>query len=388
MNSFIGISEEEQTIELLEHVSDCCNKDDSWLEAWKKKAEAKETAEVLKEIVSLSPSFFSSDDTGEGSFNALVRCILGRTKPPQQLQLVQQLSAQLVAPAVKGFEMDRLKVLGGLFNSLPPSDIARYFVFKDIFGFASSRGFLPVIVNQLSEVEQWVRSWGCSVDQTRDLYKLIAAGLKANKEYTRSAEFMCKHVASFNGAAAADLTKATADSLELLSVTLASPELYDASHLLALDSIKHLKGQPAHTLLDIYCRGDLLEYSKFVSAHPATLADLKLSQEEMLRKVRLMALTSLCARSTVLSFATVAERLQITEADVEPWIIDVIRAGLVEAKVDELNEKIVVTRSTHTEFGIEQWKILQKRLQAWHTNLTEVQSVLQNVDQQIKSQIR
>ncbi len=37
----------------------------------------------------------------------------------------------------------------------------------------------------------------------------------------------------------------------------------------------------------------------------------------------------------------------------------VIRAGLVEAKLDELNEKLIVSRSTHNEFGMAQWLELQ-----------------------------
>lgn len=37
----------------------------------------------------------------------------------------------------------------------------------------------------------------------------------------------------------------------------------------------------------------------------------------------------------------------------------VIRAGLAEVKIDELNEKLIVSRSTHTEFGAQQWQELQ-----------------------------
>lgn len=37
----------------------------------------------------------------------------------------------------------------------------------------------------------------------------------------------------------------------------------------------------------------------------------------------------------------------------------VIRAGLVEVKIDELNEKLFVSRSTYTDFGPAQWLEVQ-----------------------------
>lgn len=88
---------------------------------------------------------------------------------------------------------------------------------------------------------------------------------------------------------------------------------------------------------------------------------LGLSHADNLIKIRLLTLASLCADSTVVEFEAIAQKLEIEEATVENWVIDgklrrisshvpllnrcyaVIKAGLVEAKVDQSNRKVVVT---------------------------------------------
>ena len=88
----------------------------------------------------------------------------------------------------------------------------------------------------------------------------------------------------------------------------------------------------------------------------------------------------------------------------------VVRAGLVEAKIDELNAKIIVrfvgavwavvarlllthqnamcSRSTFTAFGINQWRDLKVRLEAWQKNISDVQRVLSTVKLQHQQKVR
>jgi len=125
-------------------------------------------------------------------------------------------------------------------------------------------------------------------------------------------------------------------------------------------------------------------YMEWLGKNKENLASLGLSESVISRKMRLLSLAALCSKNSVIEFAAVAEALKINGDDIEAWVIDVIRAGLAEVKIDELNEKLIVSRSTHTEFGAQQWQELQKRLNGWHQNLGEVQQVLDNVRTQLR----
>ena len=63
--------------------------------------------------------------------------------------------------------------------------------------------------------------------------------------------------------------------------------------------------------------------------------------------------------------------------------LKVIRTGLVEAKVDQLNKQVIVSRATRSTFDKAQWQTLHSRLKAWQKNLADVQRVLTNVQTQL-----
>lgn len=79
------------------------------------------------------------------------------------------------------------------------------------------------------------------------------------------------------------------------------------------------------------------------------------------------------------AFAWPSERvlwLQIEEDDVELWIVRAIAAKVLEAKLDQLRQVVVINRTMQRVFGAAQWKDLQSRLASWQQNLEHVSNVL------------
>ena len=58
------------------------------------------------------------------------------------------------------------------------------------------------------------------------------------------------------------------------------------------------------------------------------------------------------------------------------WVIDVIRAGLVEGKLSQLNQTFLIHRSTYRVFGEKQWTEVQGRLDTWRSSLEGVLAVV------------
>eukprot|EP00053_Salpingoeca_punica_P008240 m.74494 g.74494 ORF g.74494 m.74494 type:complete len:396 (+) comp14508_c0_seq1:135-1322(+) len=387
VNAHIEISETDQLLELVNHAATILQDQPDYAAQQSAKVAEGKSAEVLAALVNVVPVYITSLAATEleSVCNSLIH-LVGMQPAADSAALLQKISAAVASSKVPGLAEPRLKILANLYNSLEQRNKLRYQIYVDILGHASNAGLLDALKGQIADVEKWLGDWGCDIAQKRNLYRLISQAYKKANQSSRSAEFLAKLMATYNGAAAAELEQVKADALALVATVLRSPEMYDVSHLLNLDGVKHLKGEKGFELLELYCKSDLETFQKWLAANAATVKQLELDEQELLRKVRLMALTSLCARSSSLDFAGIAKAIQIPEDDVESWIIDVIRADLVEAKLDELNARVVVSRSTHTAFRMEQWQDLQRKLQAWQGNLSEVQTALDNVQTQIRRQ--
>jgi len=88
---------------------------------------------------------------------------------------------------------------------------------------------------------------------------------------------------------------------------------------------------------------------------------------------------------TEISFETVRDTLAIADDEVEQWIVMAIGKKLIEAKIDQLERSIQITRSTKQVFGAAQWKELQGQLAAWKLNLGNVAALVANAQVQAAS---
>lgn len=134
-------------------------------------------------------------------------------------------------------------------------------------------------------------------------------------------------------------------------------------------------------LLEIFAADTLDAYEDFVSSTPLSsisggvLAD---SGDALQTKMRLLTLASLASStpSRSLPYATIASALGVADTEVEKWVIDTIRAGLVEGKLSQLRSEFLVHRATYRVFGEKQWAEVQGRLFVWRRSLEGVLSVI------------
>lgn len=56
----------------------------------------------------------------------------------------------------------------------------------------------------------------------------------------------------------------------------------------------------------------------------------------------------------------------------------VIRANLIEAKINQVKKTILVNRSTYRTFTMDQWKQLSTKLEGWKKSLVDILQVIAN----------
>jgi translation initiation factor 3 subunit M len=139
-----------------------------------------------------------------------------------------------------------------------------------------------------------------------------------------------------------------------------------------------------YTLLEIFQQGKLEDFQSFIQTHPHTLSSNHLSEQDAIRHMRLLSLCSLATEHEEIPYDAIATTLQVDQSEVESWVIDAVSSGLLSAKMDQLQHVVMVERCVVRRFGMEQWKVLQTRLDVWKKN---VKAVLEGLKQSHHSQV-
>ncbi|KAH8550336.1 hypothetical protein BGW37DRAFT_498949 [Umbelopsis sp. PMI_123] len=342
----------------------------AYVSALSEKLSADKQGEVLNQIATDSAILLSAPvkAEAEGALNLVIAILQGND------DAVKVFSKALVDEDADRFNIKQ-KILLNLYNTIPTNSRLRYNVFIAIFDAVVKNEDLDSMMSQFDYVDVWAKEWGLDLETERALYSHLAEELKAAGEERAAYDFFLKTLATYNDspdATSAELAK------QAISTAIQMPNCFAFEDLLQYKSLQQLKGTPEFDLLNIFLNGNLQEYNKFAAQHQDLLANY--DAESNITKMRLLSLASLGSEnlSRELTYADIAAALEISEGDVEMWVIDVIRAGLVEAKLDQLNKTVIVYRSIYRVFGKEQWQQLDSKLNSWKNSLTDILAVISN----------
>jgi translation initiation factor 3 subunit M len=254
-------------------------------------------------------------------------------------------------------------------------------VFIAILDVVTKNGEIDILLPQLPRLDVWVKEWGITTEQIRDLYLKISDKLKEVGESKRFYDFLLRYLKTYtysedNSAAKQYTIKAAIEAIKL-------PEILNFEELFDLTTIKLLKNDEEgglFELLKIFLSGNLKDYKSFINKNPGILEKFELSNEDNIRKIRLLTLASLASEhvGTEISYQDIANSLEIEENEVEMWTIDVIRANLMEARINQLHKVIFINRSTYRTFTTTEWGKLTDKLEGWKGSLADILQVIAN----------
>ncbi|KAG2199447.1 uncharacterized protein EV154DRAFT_502821 [Mucor mucedo] len=310
-----------------------------------------------------------NDREVEGAFNLMIVTLLGA--PQTVLTAAVQAFVDTLTKTESNKTSLKQKILLNLYNALPGNSPLRYNAFVGLVEATTQADELESLYGQLEYVDAWTKQWGIDQQTQRDLYDFLSKTLLNAGEEKLALDFSLKKLATFDGQD--EQVKSLAKEVVLRAINM--DNFFAFEDLLQYAAVQQLKGTEEYQLLDIFLNGTLSTYQTFATTH-GSLVD----SEKNIHKMRLLSLASLGSEnlSRELTYGDIAKSLQIEEEEVEMWVIDVIRAGLVEAKLDQLNKTVIVHRSIYRVFGQEQWKKLSTSLSAWKENLNEILAVVGN----------
>ena len=236
-----------------------------------------------------------------------------------------------------------------------------------------------VLRSQLKNLDIWIAAWEVDEEEQRKLYLLIADVADEAGEDAESYLYLLRALRTIPPDEASS-PESKSLAIRALKAALIHPTHFDFQDLTSSDPIQALRksDQDWYELLEIFNAELLDDYNDFLESHDDFFEKALLDLSVLQRKMRLLTLASLAATtpSRSLPYQHISRALQIPDEDVEMWVIDVIRAGLVEGKLSQLNQTFLIHRSTYRVFGEKQWQEVQGRLDTWRASLNGVLDVV------------
>lgn len=281
--------------------------------------------------------------------------------------LVSKLSAVLAKGAeVEGKDSLSCKQLSYMFKLYPSENKFLYDVYCAWIKVSQVSRSVENLPFNLEKINTWVLKWELEEEKKHELYRLLYDAQYDCGEFSRASEVMVALLSCFDEQTA---KQAQNDAIKCIQRCIKGEGTYVFDHLVELEPIKSLKGQPIYALLEIFVNGTVQDYLSFHQNNPAVLEEHGLDHDESVRKMRLLTLIDLIGTQRELSFDVVIEGLDIQDDELEEIFIDAVTSKLVRGRIDEVNRKLLVSQACKRRFGAEEWDVLYESLCKCSTQL-------------------
>ncbi|KAF7168508.1 hypothetical protein CNMCM5623_001528 [Aspergillus felis] len=347
----------------------------------------KQRDEVLKKLVGAAAVLNAAPEKEIiSAYNLLVHLVHQASNPDMFLSRICTYLAKPITTSPQFGPTLAISILTTIFNTLTPTDSSRFHVLLAIVAVirqsGSSYAFEALKPQLAAQLPTWLSAWELDDEDAQKLHLAVADAAQASGDLELAQTHVVQALQTIP-ANEASSKEARDLAVRALSSALKSPGVFDFTSLTAADAIQALRSSDStlFELLEIFTADTLDAYEDFIAATPldsisgGVLAD---GAEALQTKMRLLTLASLAAStpSRSLPYATIASALRVPVEDVEKWVIDTIRAGLVEGKLSQLRSEFLVHRATYRVFGEKQWAEVQGRLMVWRRSLESVLGVV------------
>ncbi|KAF2797796.1 eukaryotic translation initiation factor 3 subunit M [Melanomma pulvis-pyrius CBS 109.77] len=337
--------------------------------------------EVLKKLVMGSQTLNQAPEKEFiAAYNLLIHLV--RQSPNVGMflpRICNHLTAPITSSPANGGGL-ALSILSTVFNTLPPQNEMRFHILLAILRVIRATSNFETLRPQLKQLDQWLETWEMDEDDSRKLYLAISDVAVDVGEDEQAYVYLLRALRTFPSEEVSS-PEARQLALRALKSALTHPTHFDFQDLTDLDTIQALRqSDPIYfQLLEIFNSDLLDDFNDFKDEHDGWVEESGLDSAALNRKMRLLTLASIAAtagQTRSLPYAHISKALQIPAEDVEMWVIDIIRAGLVEGKLSQLNQTFLIHRSTYRVFGENQWREVASRLDMWRNSLESVLQVI------------
>lgn len=330
-------------------------------------------AGLLKSAVESIPLVLEKAADNANSFMALFCVLLKQVKAEEVEAIVESATDKLTASTSNS--KTRTHILTKLFNLC--ENPKKYNAYVKILEFSKQAGDGEVIPS-FKNLNDWFRLWNCTPPQIRNIYKLAYQIYEHQTNMAMEAyRMLCRYLETYEEGN--DFSDSQEASKLAIVHAIQLDDIHDYTDLLSLRAVQDLKNTNSklYDLLVVFSEEKLDSLESFHQQNPSFLESIGLTECECKDKIRVLAFNSLAASSYELEYATIAKSLKLKEEDVESWVIVAFNAGLVEARIDEIERKIFIQRCTQKLASPDQWNQVGCKVNKWKNDINGILTVLE-----------
>lgn len=335
---------------------------------------------VLKKLILASSVLNSASERElQAAYNLLIHLISQAEDPDPYIERICRYLSQPITSSPHNGTGIALGIFATIFNNIQPDDETRYHVLLAIVELIKTSTNFGTLQPQLKKLDSWVEEWELEDEEAQKLHLAISAAATQGRESEESYYYLLKALRTAQKEPASKTAREL--SIRALKQALQSEKHFDFQDLIALDSVQALRKSDAtwSEVLELFSSETFDDLQDFKETNADFFSANELSEAVLDRKMRLLTIASLAAqeaKSRTLAYGQIAKALQIPTEDVESWVIDSIRSGLVEGKLSQQKQEFLIHRSTYRVFGENQWREVASRLETWKSSLQSVLAVI------------
>ncbi|KFK37678.1 hypothetical protein AALP_AA3G014500 [Arabis alpina] len=339
-----------------------------------------ELATLMVTSAELVSSKISEKDL-ECTYTIICSLVKNVNSPEDVLEMVKAISSKVVQQPSDKASL-RLKILFNLYNLLA-HPYARFQVYMKALALAVDGKVTEFIIPSFKKIDSFLKEWNVEIKDQRDLFLAIANVVRENKSLVKeSLTFLTKYLATFSNEDAQVLDEAKEAAVRAVIEFVKASTIFQCD-LLDLPAVAQLekdaKYAPVYQLLKIFLTQRLNAYTEFQNANSGFLETYGLVDEDCVTKMRLLSLVDLASdESGKIPYTSIKDTLQVNAEEVELWIVRAISAKLIDCKMDQMNQVVIVSRCSEREFGSKQWQSLRSKLATWKDNITNIISTIES----------
>ncbi|XP_014514754.1 eukaryotic translation initiation factor 3 subunit M isoform X1 [Vigna radiata var. radiata] len=316
----------------------------------------------------------------ESIFTIICNLVTKTANPDEAMEIVKVVTAKILQqPNEK--PVVRLKILINLYNLLE-TPYCQFYVYMKTLNLAVDGKVTEFIIPSFKKIDHFLKDWKIGIPEQRELFLAISNILKENKSMSKDAlKFLTSYLATFLGEDAQVLSEAKEEAAHAIVEFVRAPDIFQCD-LLDLPAVAQLEKDAKYgllyELLKIFVTQRLDAYLEYHAANSTLLKTYGLVHEECIAKMKLMSLVDLSSDpSGTIPYELIRDTLRINDDEVELWVVRAITAKLIDCKLDQMNQVVVVSHPTERVFGQHQWQALRTKLATWRGNVANVISTIQ-----------
>ncbi|KAJ0963512.1 hypothetical protein J5N97_028634 [Dioscorea zingiberensis] len=316
-------------------------------------------------------------------YTVICSLVTRASSPDEALEMAKLITSKIIQqpndkPAL------RLKLLFNLYNLLE-NPYSKFFVYTKAVDLAASGKVTESIIPSFKKIDSFLEEWNIGKMDQRNLFLSISNILKDNKSMAKdSFAFLTKYLATFSDADEElyTINDAKEEAVRAIIEFVKTPDMFQCD-LLDMPAVGQLekdgKYDLVYQLLKIFLAHRLDAYLEFQAANSTLLKSHGLVHEDCITKMRLMSLIDLSSNASgEIPYSLIKDTLKITEDEVEYWVVKAIASKILDCKMDQMNDLVIVSRRTERVFGPVQWQALRAKLGIWRGNVASAINTIQS----------